>query len=438
MEKRLIKISSNKIFLTPEIGLGLPQTNLRESDLKFKTAEDIYFEVEVPNYDKSTGHITIHVTDYQPRNIQKFKEQKASGQVNFIHFRPFLWHQIERYLSVYTHSKLLRLGIVIGNEIYNESTVSKKSRLDTLKESGGNYAGASIPNFNQPIQDQTKTLEETGKIYFKDADFNDGYVAFEFKSKERKQTFNLKIDNTFLLKQFDAIKSYFPKVFGGRKQFNITVKYTLNYGNANEIVTTSEDIAAIDDNIIEKIKNQTVSNLTSTPIRNSPNKSLFTADDIFDSFHDGLQNGNILMQSGEDILNRIIEIKDVRNGKQLQFLSGAKQSANQKLRFTLKPLFGFLFFIEGDYKNHFCWELLDSHATYIWSFEKAAAIIQFNRIEKTINDIKVIGRDNYKKEFKNGAIDNDLIFHTIEHSNVNSEDANAFLNWKNKIEKVLV
>lgn len=438
MERKIIKISNNKIFLTPEMSVALSSTSLRERDIKFKSGEAIYFEVEAPNYDKSTGEIVLRVTNYQPGNTGKFNEQKASGRVSFIHFRPFIWDQIEKFLSVYTHSQLVRLGIVTGSELYRERGNDNKPRLESLRGSGGKYAGATIPGFEQQGGQQFKTLTETGKVNFMDAEFNDGYVLFPYRLKERKEIVSLRIDNAFLLKEFNTVKPYFPKAFGGRKQFNIKITYSITHGAVTGIETTSEEIAAIDNAVIEKIKNQRIANLVSTPLLSSPDKSLFTVDDIFDNFQEDVQKSDLLWHSAEDILNKLVEIKNPRNSMQLQYLSGEKHSPGQKLRFTLKPLFGFLFFIEGETKNHFCWELLNSHATYIWSLEKATAQPQFTRIEQAINSIKIIGRDNYKREFKNNTIDRDLIFYTIEHSNVNSGGTNAFADWKYKIESVLI
>jgi len=172
----------------------------------------------------------------------------------------------------------------------------------------------------------------------------------------------------------------------------------------------------------------------------SVDKSLFTSEEIFDSFEENLKDGNIFKQSEEDILNFLIETRNVRNAKQLQFLAGSKHSAKQKLRFTLNPLFGFLFFIEGETKNHFCWELLNSHATYLWSFNKIETEVKFQlkRVEETINIIRDIGRDVYKNDFRSNKIDNDLSFCIIEHSNINSDFKESFVEWQHRLKERLV
>jgi hypothetical protein len=99
-----------------------------------------------------------------------------------------------------------------------------------------------------------------------------------------------------------------------------------------------------------------------------------------------------------------------------------------------------LFFIEGDSKNHFCWELLNSHATYVWTFEKIETGMdaQYERMEETINLIRNVGREAYKNGFKNKEIDNDVSFYAIEHSNISSAIEEGFVEWQYKLKERLV
>lgn len=447
--KRLIRITKNRVFLTPEMSLSLSQTSLVGSHLSFRTFEDIYFEIEVLEYDYKSNRISVEVIDYQPKSISRFKEQTAKGQVLFIYFKPLQWQYIEKYLSSYTKSVLVREKIVFDDvfPLISEYSKSSFSRTPNSNEELSN--GSTIPALSEVTQTFSEIkqrepfiekITEDAKIYFKDVDFNLGFVAFTYKSKKLNEIFNLKIQNHFLLTEFNAIKSYFPKVFGGRKQFSIKIIFTLTDKVVTDIITTSPEIESINENILDSIKRERVARLTSTPLLDSVDKSLFTAEDIFDSFEDNLIDGNVFKQSGEDILNFLIETRSVRNAKHLQFLSGSKHSIKQKLRFTLKPLFGFVFFIEGKTKNHFCWELLDSHATYLWSFDKIESDtkFQYKRVEEIINIIRDMGRENYKKDYKNNKIDSDLNFCTIEHSDINSVLKDGFVEWQHRLKERLV
>jgi uncharacterized DUF497 family protein len=447
--QRLIRITKNRIFLTPEMSLSKSETSLSKGDISFRDVQDIYFEIEIINYDKSNNSIEVLVVDYEPKNIERFKGQTAKAQVTFINFKPLIWKQIEKHLTSYTKGILLKEGIVIDDGTATMNYGAKNSLLELLREKAEENSEKSRLSFSDfkhsfhehiPREPLVETVIETAKIYFKDADFNLGFVAFTYKSKQLNETFNLKIENHFILTEFNAVKSYFPKAFGGQKQFSINVVFTLKDKVVTDIVTTSSEIEGINETIIDSIKRERVTNLTSTPLRKLVDKSLFTSDDIFDSFDDNLKDGNIFKQTEEDILNFLIETRNVRNAKHLQFLSGSKHSTKQKLRFTLKPLFGFLFFIEGETQNHFCWELLNSHATYLWSFDKIETDTKFQlkRVEEAINIIRDTGRENYKNDYRNNKIDSDLSFCTIEHSNITSEFKDGFVEWQHRLKERLV
>ena len=447
--KKLIRITKNKDFLTPEMSLNLSQTSLRGTHLSFRRVQDIYFEVKILGYDKDTNRISLDIIDYEPKNIEKFKEQTPKAQVSFIYFKPLIWELIEKHLTSYTKAVLLKEKVVIDREtpILNYKIKESNFKFPKIKvEKSTENPEQDINEFKEPHTEfkqrepLIETISEVAKIYFKDADFNLGFVVFLYKSKLLNEIYNLKIENHFLLTEFNAIKAYFPKALGGKKQFLINIVFTITDKIVTDIVTTSLEIESINENIIDSIKRERIAKLTSILPRKSVDKSLFTADDIFDSFDENLKDGNVFKQSEEDILNFLIETRNVRNAKHLQFLSGSKHSAKQKLRFTLKPLFGFLFFIEGETKNHFCWELLNSHATYLWSFSKIETDIkfQFKRVEETINIIREIGREVYKRDFKNNKIDSDLTFCTIEHSNINSTFKEGFVEWQHRLKERLV
>lgn len=447
--KRLIKISKNRIFLTPEYSLGLSQTNLNGDHLSFRNFEDIYFEIEILNYDKVSQAILIEITDYQPENIQSFQDQKAKAKVLFINFKPLRWQHLERHLSSYTKSILLKKNIIFDDTSSSVEEPNEKTLLRLSRSIEGKNIISSKKLYPDYYQNELETeqrepclekITEKAKIYFKEVEFSLGFVSFLYKSKILNETYNLKIENHHLLPEFNAIKSYFPRVFGGQQKFSIIINFILTDKLVTDIITNSPEIESIDENIIKAIKRDQVLNLTSTPLRKSVDKSLFTSEDIFDSFEDKLENGNIFKQSGEDILNSLIKIKNIRNEKHLQFLSGTKHSVKQKLRFTLKPLFGFVFFIEGETKNHYCWELLNSHATYLWSFQKSESdvIYQFKRVNQTINIIRDIGRGAYKTNYKNNKVDSDLSFCTIEHIDINSTFKDGFAEWQHRLNERLV
>lgn len=447
--KRLIRIKGDRIYLTEDLVLEISKTSLAGQNLKFKTVRDIYFEVAVIEFDKERKEITLEVIDYDPDETERFRSQTTKGSVSFIHFKPLKWAQLERHLGSYTKQILVQQKIVEddGGPILRISASKENGLFKTGNGFDGIQANSKFTSFERTASAQfvkkepvIETITEESKISFYKADFNNGFVAFSYKSGKFDRKYNLSIANDFLRKEFNAVKAYFPKAFGGQKHFSVTVTFTKTDGLITEVAAESEDIAAINANLIELIKQDRIAKFTTTPLVEAGNKSIYTAEEIFSVFNEEPEIANVLKQSEQEIVNHLIEMNKVRNAKHLQYLSGSKQSTNQKLRFTLKPLFGFLFFIEGETKHHFCWELLKSHATYLWTFEKneQAIDLQFNRVELTINDIREFGREAYRKRYRNKLVDTELTFCVIEHENINSGSNESFNDWKNKLNERLL
>lgn len=430
------------------MSLPLSQTSLPGEYISFRTHDDIFFEIEV-DYDKDKQVITVKVVDYQPSDTKRFNIQLAKAPVRFIHFAPLSWQRIERYLASYTMKALLKRNIVFEetgfvrmNDHAGSAFRTAIDRGRKASEGAASFVSDQEPGYgtNKPHNPVIETITEEAKIYFKDALFELGFLSFPYQSKELKECFNLKIENHYLLPEFNAIRNYFPKALGGKKQFSIKVRFTLTDQQVTDIVTTSPDIDRINEDLLDSVKRMRIAGLTKTPLQIAVDKSLFSSADIFDSFKEEEKDGNVFNQSEEEILNMLIEAGNIRNARQLQYLSGSKQSANQKLRFTLKPNFGFLFFIEGETKNHFCWELLNSHATYLWSFDKVGSDIkwQYKRIEEIINIIRDMGRENYKQQYRLNPAGSDLIFSSIDHRDAGSALKDGFVEWQHRLRERLV
>lgn len=427
------------------MSLPLSQTSLKGEHLSFRTHTDIYFEIEITDYNREKQEITVAVTDYQPVDYKRFNTQEPKAQVRFIHFEPLRWQNLEKHLSSYTKKPLLKNNIVYDDAFFVRTNTGKQPATETINITGEDkqrtVAEQSSGYTTQKIQTPViKTIKENGKIYFADAVFDLGFISCDYKSKSLKGAVNLKIVNTYLLPEFNAIKYYFPKVFGGKKQFSVNITITLTDDLVTDIVTRSPEIEQINENMLDSVKRLRVFGLTKPPIRIAVDKSFFTSADIFDSFEEQGEDGNIFNQSEQDILNMLVEKGNIRNARQLQYLSGSKHSSSQKIRFTLKPDFGFIFFIEGETRNHFCWELLNSHATYLWSVDKIASAIplQFRRIEEIINTIRDMGREAYKQHYRNNSASADILFTVIEHSHIGSALKDGFVEWQHRLKERLV
>ena len=259
-------------------------------------------------------------------------------------------------------------------------------------------------------------------------------VGFTKYIKRFDKSIEFKIFNDNILPEFDNIKYWFSKKLKTKK-----IKVKAVFKNENEFEATSEEIEKINSDLIEGVKLQRTLEITQTYRPNEVDKALFTADDIFLLDDENDLQGNIFKQSENDILDFLIEKINVRNKRELTYLSGKKHSIKYRIRFTNHPNFGFIFLVEGELNNHFIWELLNTNATYIWTIEKEKTTIdlQYKRIEMTINTILNIKREPYKRAFKSKTVDTDLIFNVVNHKDKESDFIDGFPRWKQRINDLL-
>lgn len=79
---------------------------------------------------------------------------------------------------------------------------------------------------------------------------------------------------------------------------------------------------------------------------------------------------DILYKSGEELIDEILKIKDVKHYEQLWYLAAKHDRSVLRVRFVLLP-FSFVFLLAGEQEYHIIWETLDTEeATYIWHVEK--------------------------------------------------------------------
>jgi hypothetical protein len=285
----------------------------------------------------------------------------------------------------------------------------------------------------------TEHLNINFSIKFQEAKFIDGSVTFKKYIKKIGTEIDFRIDNSSLLEEFDNLKLWFSKKLK-TKRFNVSSKITLVDGKFSHATTSSPEIEMITPNIIESIKYDRTIALTKPPKKYNPKKSIYNTDDLFQLIDPEIRDGNVFNQSGPEIIKSLTQTEFVRNRKQLEYLSDVKQTINSKIRYTISPLFGFIFLHETMLKYHFIWELLQSHATYTWSIDKENKDILalYDKIEEIINVIKIIGRDEYKKTNSTKNIGNEFTFKAIEHQDITINLDDGFFKWKSKLNELLV
>lgn len=417
----IIRVGNDGVFINPRLFIPIQQTNIPKKHLTFRSSEDIFWNVELLGYKEEIECLKVSVKEYKQKNIIGFDKQEPTKKVTKIYFDKFDWIKLEPLL-IYYHKK----------ELIEYLSYSKK---DSKENYNNDFHANNEKLLSKP---SITTMSENFGVYFTECNFMLGYVAFKKYIKKIGKEVDFKIPNEHILAEFDNIKYWFAKKLKTKK-FKVIVTIKIRDNEITETKATSDIINQITPELIDSVKFQRTFALTKEPRLSKPDKSLFTADEIFTQFNSDDIEGNVFKQSEKDILNFFINEKAVRNKKQLAYLAGKKQSDNYRLRYTLNPNFGFLFLIEGSENNHFVWELLNSNATYIWSIEKGKQNIelQFKRIEDIVNNVRRSGRENYKRAYINNHHDNDLIFRVLNHKNIGSKLIDDFPDWKNRLNEQL-
>lgn len=436
MDKKtiIIRIQNEGVSFNVDNKVPIKNTNIPIHSLKFRTNEEIYWLVELEKYSNTDKCLTIKVLDYKPTDVSTFKKQIPKNEIEKIVFADkFDWDYLEPQLISYRKNNLLSL---IFNSDKREQERIKGSRSSSFSNASGKNSEFQSISAAHVYPIVSRTIKETFSVNFRDSKIEAGCISFNRKLSEFGIQINFVVANSNLLPEFDNIKSWFSKKLK-RKRFIVNAEIKISNGLIAEVNATSKDIELITPEMIYSIKY--ISTISIAKKSNSNEKSLLCINDIFSESLDDGSTGNIFNLTEEEILALLIQKKGIRNKKQLEYLSGSKQSTQVPMRYTLHPQFGFLFFVEGQKHNHFVWELLDSHATYLWSMEIVNSDVadQIRRMEVIIDTIKKDGRENYKNAYKNLKNDSAPLFSVIQHKDASTASTDDFNFWKQKVDEII-
>lgn len=423
----IVRLHQGNLWFNDSLYIPVEDTNLPAGLIRFDRVKDVYWLVEQVSFDAAESTLHVSVADYFLRDPSGFSGQTPKTSVRAVHFDNL---SDAGSLKTALRYSMTEMGLL------DKALEDGYFELVGLVEENPEIIEKKNPLFRSRPEEEK--LELSFDVWFKDAEFKLGYIAFDKNIPKLRQMVRFRIDNDFLLPEFEFIKGYFIKALGARK-FDVEATVFLEQGKVAGTRATSPVIARINENLLDSIKFARTFNLTKMPFRGGADKSLFTTDEVFSEMDD-IPQGNVFSQTEQEILRQILEKYNVRNRKQLEYLSGVKQAPGARLKFTLHPYFGFLFTVEGERMMHFIWELLNSHATYVWSLDKGEGSPerQGRRVEDAINQVRAAGRELYKQSWRASHLDQDLVFHIIHHEDANSPFIDGFVKWRHRLGEVLV
>jgi superfamily II DNA or RNA helicase len=206
----------------------------------------------------------------------------------------------------------------------------------------------------------TLTIDKEIKVPIEELAFHYGSIVFSYLINEMNTTLEFNIENIEIRPEFEVLKSYFIKTLKS-KTLLIKLFAEFEYGKVVSQLATSQDVERINKEVVESVKFQFLNKgiLGKFP---SQKHNILTSDE--------LQNHEKIYTNGEELLNAILNSKQYKHSKHIQFLALRHESQVMKIRFVLQP-FSFVFLLSADNSYHIVLETLDTEeATYIWHTEK--------------------------------------------------------------------
>lgn len=431
MEERIFKMTNDGVFLNSLDVIPYSKTNLPIQWFAF--VNEVYWKVAVNKIKKDRKEILeIFVVDYSCIRLDAFFKQKISGEVTFLLFKPFEYNKII-YQVACQKSGLMRslckdYHLGSKNPIDSNTTGSSEESYFSTQKKLERRKIINIDISTPPTKNIT-TQSITLKYNLENTSIKDGYLEFNTTLKGLVGEQNITISNNILKKEYNLLKKYFCNKLR-KNTFEINIEIVFSAGETI-INATSQDIDKIDETFIDAIRHLQIKSLANIEVINSDQK-LYTVEKFFNQIDKEAENvfGNTI----EDIINVLTDYHQHRNSPQIIYLAKSHDTDLEKVRITLKPIFGFVFYLGDSSRHHYIWELLNSHATYIWSYHTAEfpQAEAFDLVELAINEIYNDGRNPYKEKHRE-----DVNFKTVEHKLIEGSKQVLFEKWKDAIDTLI-
>ncbi len=419
--KRIIKIDRDKIYLTPGFALTWEDTNLPFQAFKIKSARTYLWEVHITNYERDQGILHFEVIDYDSPEELAFSNQKMKGKISGIHFLPL---NKEYFLNMCSYYALRDITPFLSIEPLESGGFEIESK-EILK-----------PYISQSIFQDSTEREIFFSYPFNQALFGHGYLECTTWVPEINELISVRIYNRNLIPEFYLIRNFFHRVFQTRK-FHVKAIIRFELGKVIEINAKSKEIDSINGRILERIRTAPFHHLIQS---HRPEKTILVSpEDLLKEYEEMAKDKDSKTIQNEDIFSIWMSHSGVRNRHQLVYLAGKIQQSSSKIRITVKPDFGFLFHHSTEGYHHWIWELLNSNATYVWSFSQETHSKQrcLQKLEESIQYIGDLGRIRYKSWTKQDP-HKDYGFHAIHHTGQTNIEQDPFVRWKENLHKVLI
>lgn len=402
-----ILFKQDRAYLTPDNPLTLIQAGLSD-ETPFKSSA--FWTIRVINYIETEQRLFCEILSYHV------------GETDFPFNQQSITNKLKAIKSV-TFRHIDTGGLLNTRHLNSPICIRPERKASLYTPDKSRYAQNDA---QAPIK---KTISETFSMPFKNIHFKPGYVVFGKMFKAWRRSVDIRIDNSYIKEEFDAVKNYFANVLNTKK-IQVTATIEMENDEIKSVSAQSSEIDRIDERLIDDVKFEYAKAIKSR-IR-EVDKTVFTMDEYFDAFGDENLKASTLYNNEKDFFEDLLKITHTKHYRHLSFLSSKHKHEILKLRFIHKP-FSFIFLYEGEKNYHLVWETLDTEeATYTWHVEKDIPALKnaLKKIEDVINTIRIHGKSAYVRSA------NDSSFDRIRHDY--SDLADGFVKWKDELESMLV
>jgi len=420
--QRIIRMTNQGIFFNEKECIPYTDTNLPKEHFTFTERIPIYWLADLNiDYRNDRRVIVVRVNDYGYNKIETFNDQVRKGEITFLMFENLDFNSFFASCICYQANRFKGLF----------SNYPKRTSPRPVDDMSTAKSPAAPKPYNLPI-----ILEDSVefKISFSDATIIDGGIQFTKKIEEIDLSIEFTISNTFLKASYEPIKEYFAKKLG-RKTFSVKARIKRVDWKVVEAYANSKEIDRIDETFLHTIKYNQINSLLKIA-KKTDIRQLYSIDELLKQSAE--VQGNIFQTNINDIIQVLTIEFTHRNSKQLSYLAKNHNADEEVIHLTLSPFFGFVFCLLSNDDRCYIWELLDTHATYIWSFKRDICTkkLAFDLLEESINQIRRVGRIVYKKEYRKGLVNKEYLFQAMEHS-IDGGVTTVFEEWLAKLRAII-
>jgi hypothetical protein len=443
MEERFLRMTNDGVYINNYEKVPYKQTNLPIQHFSF--IKDVLWKVAVKMSEHNgKSALQIEVLDYDINNWAVLGKQTLKEEIPFMVFLPFEYKKFNKIVACQRSGIMRSLckdhPLGSKNPIHlsikppeSDSMYTTEKQLERkLKQNEWiNQSAKPLEPYQLPLETKEIIINQR----FSDSTIQNGLIEFKRHLPQPNQEITISINNEFLKKEYDLLKAYITKRLG-KKTFTVKIIIQLRSNELVSFAASSDDIDKINETFIEEIRHSHT-HLVRKIVADNKEKKLYTVEEVFDKLE--TIPGNIFKSDINDIIRILTDEYKHRNSQQILFLAEQHCTDLEKVHLTLKPFFGFLFYIETQRHCNYIWELLDSHATYIWSFDKAQ-FSQSTALAKTkffVNEIQEKGRNEFKRNYNENKVNYQSGFTFLDHKMKTNTPIVDFESWKEKLINVI-